>query len=157
MQEYRRRIAYLYAYEHGFRTRSFGFVKMESRGEICRLWIHLKSRRHPGEETGKAYIYFYHKSRIVGIFLGALKEQGGALLWEGAVDSGNVLEKGIPVSGTEGIWVQSSKEREYVAQWEDQSVDTDRFILYPQGGEACIRCPRFGKCKRSKEDAFDGR
>ena len=62
MQEYRRQIAYLYAYEHGLQMRSTGFVKAEERAGICRLAVHLKSFCHPGEETGTVYIYFYYQN-----------------------------------------------------------------------------------------------
>ena len=37
MQEYKRQIAYLYAYERGEQLRSTGFVKAEERGGHCRL------------------------------------------------------------------------------------------------------------------------
>ena len=42
MQEYKRQIAYLYAYERGEQLRSTGFVKAEERGGHCRLALHLR-------------------------------------------------------------------------------------------------------------------
>ena len=39
MQEYKRQIAYLYAYERGEQLRSTGFVKAEERGGHCRLCL----------------------------------------------------------------------------------------------------------------------
>lgn len=155
MQEYRRQIAYLHAYEHGVRMHSFGFAKAETRGAVCRLSICLKSFCYSWEDTGKVYIYFYYNHRIVGIYLGVLENQNGILRWQGTVNSENILNKGINVSDTKGIWVHRPGNREYVAEWEDQPVDTARFILYPEGGEKCIRCPRFGNCKRSTQDVSD--
>ena len=60
MQEYKRQIAYLYAYERGEQLRSTGFVKAEERGGHCRLALHLRGYCHPGEAAGNVYIYFYH-------------------------------------------------------------------------------------------------
>lgn len=157
MQEYRRQIAYLHAYVHGVRMHSFGFAKAETRGMICRLSICLKGFCYPGEEAGKVYIYFYHNHRIVGIYLGSLQGQNGTFMWQGTVDSQNVLDTGIHISDTNGMWVRRPGNREYVAEWEDRPVDTARFLLYPKGGEKCIRCPRFGNCRRSTEDVYDGR
>ena len=42
MQDYRRKIAYLYAYEGGEKLGNAGFVKAEDRGGICRLAVHLR-------------------------------------------------------------------------------------------------------------------
>ena len=56
MQEYKRQIAYLYAYERGEQLRSTGFVKAEERGGHCRLALHLRGYCHPGEAAGNVYI-----------------------------------------------------------------------------------------------------
>ena len=76
MQEYKRQIAYLYAYERGEQLRSTGFVKAEERGGHCRLALHLRGYCHPGEAAGNVYIYFYHQDRTIGIYLGASAVHG---------------------------------------------------------------------------------
>lgn len=157
MQEYRRQIAYLYAYEHGEKMRSAGFVKLEIRGGSCRIRVHLKSYCHPGESAGIVYVYFHCQDRIIGIRLGALGNQNGALEWQGNLDPENVQGKGIRVADTRGIWIRRPGERHYVADWDDYPVDVSRFLLYPSGGEKCIRCPWLGNCERNNEDASDRR
>lgn len=157
MQGYRRQIAYLYAYEHGEQMRSAGFVKLELRGESCRLGVHLKSYCYPGEDAGKAYVYFHHQNYFVGIYLGELKNRNGALEWRGTVNPENILGKGVRISHVKGIWIRRQGNRDYVAEWDDCPVDVSRFVLYPRGGDKCIRCPRFGDCERSSEDAPDRR
>jgi len=157
MQEYRRQIAYLYAYEQGIQRNSAGFVKAEERAGQCRLSVHLRAYCHPGEEPGKVYIYFYLQNRIVGIFLGDLKNQNGALEWQGEVSAGNIQDKGIRFAQTRGIWIRRPGGRDCVAEWDDYPVDVSRFILYPQGGQKCIRCPRFGSCERSSGNEADRR
>ena len=149
MQDYRRQIAYLYAYEYGRQTRSAGFVKLEARGESCRLGIHLKSFCRQGEGTGKAYIFFGKQGYMVGICLGELKVQDGILKWQGTVDSENILGLGIRLSDTGGVWINRPKDRNYVARWDDGPVDISHLIPYPPGGTKCIGCPRLGNCERS--------
>lgn len=156
MQGYRRKIAYLYSYEDGRQSSSAGFVKLEMRGDRCRLEIHLKGGGRL-EGGGKAYIYFPRRKRIVGIYLGELEEQNGRLEWQGTVDSDNIQGKKVHISETGGIWIRDLNSREYVAEWDDEPVDVSRFILYPEGGEKCIGCPKFGSCERSREDASDRR
>lgn len=157
MQIYRRQIAYLYAYEHGEQVRNAGFVKAEVRGDRCRLNIHLKAYCRQNQEAGKAYIYFGYQDRRIGIYLGELESRNGALEWQGIMDPENVQGKGIRFSETKGIWVRRFGRQDYVADWEDDKVNTDHFIIYPRGGEKCIRCPRFGNCRRSMEDVSDER
>ena len=152
MEEYRRQIAYLYAYDQGEQVKNAGFVKAEVRGGRCRLGIHLKGYCHRGEDAGSAYIYFYHQGRTIGIYLGELKSQNGALEWQGSVDADNIQEKNVRFSETGGICVRRPGRQEYVADWEDVPVDVSHFLPYPRGGEKCIRCPKFGSCKRSVED-----
>ncbi len=157
MQEYRRQIAYLYAYEQGEQIKNAGFVKAEVRSGRCRIGIHLKRYGRGSRDMGKAYIYFGRQDRIIGICLGELESRNGALEWQGSLDPENILEKGIRFSETRGIWIRGYGAQDYVADWEDNLVDVSRFILYPKGGEKCMQCPRLGNCRRSVEDAFDKR
>ena len=48
MQEYKRQIAYLYAYERGEQLRSTGFVKAEERGGHC-IFADIAIRVKPPE------------------------------------------------------------------------------------------------------------
>ena len=133
MQEYKRQIAYLYAYERGEQLRSTGFVKAEERGGHCRLALHLRGYCHPGEAAGNVYIYFYHQDRTIGIYLGALKNQNGALEWQGELDAEDILGKGIRFADTHGIWVKRPGGRDYVAEWDDYPVDTKRCVIVKDG------------------------
>lgn len=157
MQEYKRQIAYLYAYEYGIKMRSAGFVKAEERAGLLRVAVHLKSYCHPGEAAGKAYIYFYRRKRPIGICLGDLENRNGALEWQGIMDAQNILDKGVRFSETKGVWIRRPDNRHYVADWDDYPVDISRFLLYPKGGQKCIQCPRFGSCGRNDIDTADRR
>ncbi len=155
MQEYRRQIAYLYAYEHGEPHRNAGFVKAEERAGLCRLAIHLKAYCHSNEQAGKVFLYFYHRNRAVGIQVGELERRNGALEWQGSVSADNILGKGVSFDQIRGLWVRRPGGRDYVAEWDDYPVDVNRFLLYPRGGEKCISCPWFGSCERSDQDETD--
>lgn len=157
MQEYRRQIAYIYAYEHGEPVRNAGFVKAEVRGDRCRLGIHLKAHCQQNQDAGKIYIYFAYQDRRIGIYLGELKSRNGALEWQGTMDPENIQGKGICFAETKGIWVRRFGRQDYVADWEEDKVNTDHFIMYPKGGKKCIQCPRLENCRRSAEDVSDER
>ncbi len=156
MLQYRRRIAYLYAYGYGER-RCTGFVKMEERADTCRLKIHLDEWHDSEESAGTVHIYFYNRKRMIGIPLGELAGNGGALEWQGTIDPENILGKGVALADTRGIWIRCSSNRGYAAEWDDAPVDISRFMLYPEGGLKCISCPKFGSCERSGQGAADRR
>ena len=84
---------------------------------------------------------FRHRQQLVGIYLGALKNRNGALEWQGTFSSDDIQGKGIRFGQTEGVWIQRPGGKEYVAEWDDYPVDISRFVIYPKGGEKCIRCP----------------
>lgn len=113
----------------GEQLRSTGFVKAEERGGHCRLALHLRGYCHPGEAAGNVYIYFYHQDRTIGIYLGALKNQNGALEWQGELDAEDILGKGIRFADTHGIWVKRPGGRDYAAEW-DGLIRWIRSVLY---------------------------
>lgn len=155
MQERTRRIAYLYAYEYGEKSRCVGFVKASIHMNHCWIYIHLRPRHFPDDAPGKVYIYFYEQNQNIGIYLGDLTRQNDTLTWQGCVDTENILGKEIRLADTKGIWISFSENHIYAAQWDDGPADPRQFILYPRGGVRCIRCPWFGRCERSMEDASD--
>ncbi|MBR5509764.1 MAG: hypothetical protein IKV59_06905 [Lachnospiraceae bacterium] len=157
MQAYTRQIAYLYAYEYGIKKRSVGFVKYEIRGTECRMDICLKSDDGLDDEPAKGYIYFSYENRMIGIAIGDFKRRNHVLEWKGSFDPENILGKGIRMIDTKGIWVRRTGQREYIAEWDDASVDVQRFLLYPAGGIKCIRCPRLEECERNSRHASDRR
>lgn len=157
MLDYTRRIAYLYAYELGEKTRCAGFVKVTARDGRGQLLIHLKLSPFSEIASGKAYIYFYEQNRNIGIYLGELTRQSDALTWQGYVDADNILEKEISLNHTSGIFIRCPGNRIYAAQWDDRPANIGQFTLYPKGGVRCIRCPWFDRCERSREDAPDRR
>ena len=95
----------------------------------------------------------------MGIYLGALKNRNGALEWQGTFSSDDIQkgERNPFRTDRGGIWIQRLGGKEYVAEWDDYPVDISRFVIYPKGGEKCIRCPWFGKCERSSVDEADRR
>ncbi len=155
MEEYRRQIAYLYTYPDHNERQSLGFVKLELRKHQCRLEVHLKKVQSLRGKAGKIYIYFQRQDQMVGIYLGELEEQAQAMGWQGMIDALNIQGKGISLSDTKGIWLTLSEDQDCVAEWEDAWIGARKLLIYPRGGEKCIRCAWFGNCERSTQDVSD--
>ncbi len=155
MEDYRRQIAYLYHYDSKIESKSLGFVKIEVRNHRCRLEVHLKEKRAKKEEKRNIYLYFSCHQRTIGICLGELLEKDGILFWQGNIDTCNIQGTGVRLEDTKGIWVRCGEDSDYVAAWEDAIEHIGKLMLYPKGGERCIRCPWLENCERSTKDATD--
>lgn len=55
MAEYRRFVAYVYEYQKEKKGSNCGFVKIEVRGEICRIELHLQCPGLMPESTCSVY------------------------------------------------------------------------------------------------------
>ena len=55
MAEYRRFVAYVYEYQKENKGSNCGFVKIEVRGEICRIELHLQCPGLMPESTCSVY------------------------------------------------------------------------------------------------------
>lgn len=157
MEDYRRQIVYLYRYGSEIEHKSLGFIKIEIRNRRCRLEVHLKGENAKKEDKESIYLYFSCHQRTIGIYLGELLESDGILFWQGSMDICNIQGTGIRLEDTKGIWIRCGEDRDYVAAWEDAIENISRLILYPKGGERCIRCPWLENCERSTKDAADRR
>lgn len=155
MEDYRRQIAYLYRYGSKAEQKSQGFVKTEIRNHSCRIEVHLKGESARKEDKKSICLYFSCHQRTIGICLGELSEKDGILFWQGSMDISNIQGTGIRLEDTKGIWIRCGEDRDYVAAWEDAIENISRLILYPKGGERCIRCPWLENCERSTKDAAD--
>ena len=51
MPQFKRFVAYLYYYENDTKEYLAGFARVEMRGGICRLEIHLKGTEYAGQEA----------------------------------------------------------------------------------------------------------
>jgi hypothetical protein len=149
--DYRRQIAYLYACENNAENQDkcIGFVKLEERSGRCRLDVQVRKQTFSGTTPGRVYLYFYHRNRNVGLYLGELSGMGNVHRWQGELDGNDLLGKGIPLARIAGVWVQNVNDVDYVARWSGTPVDIFHFIKYPSGGRKCMQCPKFEICERS--------
>ena len=70
MAEYRRFVAYVYEYQKEKKGSNCGFVKIEVRGEICRIELHLQCPGLMPESTCSVYGFVRKDEGIDGILLG---------------------------------------------------------------------------------------
>lgn len=126
MSDYKRFVSYIYEYVDGEKRESAGFVKVNARGEECKIWVHMKGFYMHGQQPYRAYVCAGKKGVLLGYPLGALENRNGALEWNCATKTDSLMESGLPLEDSRGLYIEGGG-RVYAAEWDDYPVDVSRF------------------------------
>lgn len=126
MSDYKRFVSYIYEYVGGEKKESAGFVKVNARGEECKIWVHMKGFYVHGQQPYRAYICTGEKERLLGYPLGALENRNGALEWNCATKTDSLMESGLALEESRGLYIEGGN-RIFAAEWDDYPVDVNRF------------------------------
>ena len=77
MAEYRRFVAYVYEYQKESKGENCGFVKVEVKGVLCRIELHLQCPGLIPETECKVYGFVRNKGLIEGVLLGTCTTSEG--------------------------------------------------------------------------------
>ena len=80
MPQFKRFVAYLYYYENDTKEYLAGFAKVEMRGGICRLEIHLKGTEYAGQE-GKVSLFIRREGKILTFPVGSMRLMSQRRAW----------------------------------------------------------------------------
>ena len=81
MSDYKRLVAYIYAYQKEQKGNNVGFAKIEARNGECRIGIHLRGIYTGTQSPLKAFAFVRRSSGIYGILLGEFRIVNGCLLY----------------------------------------------------------------------------
>lgn len=122
MAEYRRFVAYVYEYQKEKKGSNCGFVKVEVRGEVCRIELHLQCPGMMPESKCSVYGFVRNRGLLDGIFLGScITEEGKAecILETSAGHMGDG-EKSLDDMG--GMIFVTDKGGFFGTEWDDQPI-----------------------------------
>ncbi|MCH5267886.1 MAG: hypothetical protein J1E62_06020 [Lachnospiraceae bacterium] len=130
MNQYQRMICYLYEYNNGQKGANVGYVRLEQRGERCRVQIQMR-----GRNLGKPPIATFFKQESTGIQLfriGEMQEGKGGLVCrvESRVD--NLLEKGWTLDEMDGIFLFVSGVLYFASTWKLQNIYVGRLTWWSE-------------------------
>ena len=94
MAEYRRFVAYVYEYQKEEKGSNCGFVKIEVRGEICRIELHLQCPGLMPESTCSIYGFVRNRGLLDGILLGGCVTGEGKVECILEISAGNMGDSG---------------------------------------------------------------
>lgn len=129
MSEYRRFFSYIYAYEQNQKTSNAGFAKIEMRGAVTTIELHM---RGIATHTPVACLYLFVRSddAILGFPLGDVPFSGGTADRRFTLSQTELGESSYHTSDAAGILLFADDNICFVSQWDEAPIDWNSFRIY---------------------------
>ena len=138
MLEFRRFLSYIYSYRDSVKQKNTGFAKVEARGEVLRVQVHIKGMYLNGIENCQVYGFYRQDHRMYGVLLGEF------FLRNGSGDMAVVTERNH-ISGTEialeqlgGLYIVMRETPGVVmaSAWDNDPVEPWSFAVHSKEKKA---------------------
>ena len=132
MGRYERMICYLYEYQDGHKGANVGYVKLEKRGEQCRVLIQM--RRADLATLPQAALFQQEKTGVLLIPIGVMRDNNGSMKgqYEGNVD--NLAGTGLSLDDVYGVLVYVEEGHYFASTWNLEQIDA-RQLRWWQGDQ----------------------
>ena len=132
MGRYERMICYLYEYQDGHKGANVGYVKLEKRGEQCRVLIQM--RRADLATLPQAALFQQEKTGVLLIPIGVMRDNNGGMKgqYEGNVD--NLAGTGLSLDDVHGVLVYVEEGHYFASTWNLEQIDA-RQLRWWQGDQ----------------------
>ncbi len=128
--EYRRFIAYFYEYINGKKQKNAGFAKVELRSGVWRILLRLTTEPRPLPPI-QVYGFVREKGGLPGFAIGTIRPVQ-EVVEEWAFRADAPIGKGrYRLEDFAGIWAESADGRCFITVWDDEGIDTERFVPEP--------------------------
>ena len=132
MGRYERMICYLYEYQDGHKGANVGYVKLEKRGEQCRVLIQM--RRADLATLPQAALFQQEKTGVLLIPIGVMRDNNGSMKgqYEGNVD--NLAGTRLSLDDVHGVLVYVEEGHYFASTWNLEQIDA-RQLRWWQGDQ----------------------
>ena len=132
MGRYERMICYLYEYQDGHKGANVGYVKLEKRGEQCRVLIQM--RRAGLATLPQAALFQQEKTGVLLIPIGVMRDNNGSMKgqYEGNVD--NLAGTRLSLDDVHGVLVYVEEGHYFASTWNLEQIDA-RQLRWWQGDQ----------------------
>lgn len=137
MSEFRRFMSYIYSYHRAEKLKNTGFAKIEARGEICRMEIHIKGVYSMAAVQSNVYGFYEDRGLLKGIYLGTFAIKNGTGDVRITTERNNMGNTGKSLEDLQGIYLTLSDDEEsaMASTWDNINVDTSRFKAFTEVAE----------------------
>ena len=132
MQDYKRIVSYIYAYEDNQKKNNVGFAKLEAKGGVGRLSCQLNAKS--GLMNEELEVYFLHIGEYnEGIKIGECNSRAnGQVTVEFRVNTDDIGGSGLDLSGMHGLYFRTKGEpgKVFASSWVEEDLRLDMFREY---------------------------
>lgn len=122
MTDYRRFVVYVYEYQKEKKGCNCGFVKVEVRGRICRMELHLQCQGlMPGNEC-KIYGFVRNKGLLDGVILGKCRTGENHVECVLETQAANMGDSGKSLDEMAGMIFITEQGGFFGTEWDDQMI-----------------------------------
>ncbi len=120
MKQYRRMICYLYEYIRGEKGQNVGYIRLEQRGEQCRVQLQMRM----GRVKTLPEVHFF-KKRTSGMYIlpvGGVQEQKGQWVYRLEGDSGHLQGTDHSLEEMDGMILPIDENCYYASSWNLETI-----------------------------------
>ena len=132
MGRYERMICYLYEYQDGHKGANVGYVKLEKRGEQCRVLIQM--RRADLATLPQAALFQQEKTGVLLIPIGVMRDNNGSMKGQYEVNVDNLAGTGLSLEDVHGVLVYVEEGHYFASTWNLEQIDA-RQLRWWQGDQ----------------------
>ena len=129
MSEYRRFFSYIYAYERNQKTSNAGFAKIEMKGPMTTIELHLRGIVLSAP-AACLYLFVRNGDTILGFPLGDVPFSSGNADRRFTLNQPELGESSYHVSDVAGILLSVGDNICFVSQWDEAPINWENFHIY---------------------------
>lgn len=129
MKQYRRMICYLYEYIGGEKGQNVGYVRLEQRGEQCRVQLQMRV----GDAKTLPEVQLF-KKRTSGMYIlpvGNVQEQKGQWVYRLEGESDHLLGTDCSLEEMDGVILPVDEKYYYASTWNLETIPMGERNLFP--------------------------
>lgn len=121
-------ITYIYKYENDEKMDNAGFAKIEIRGSICQMEVHIRNINSKKPEA-TVYLFARNKEIMQGVPVGTITVSKGNGDIRYAFDTKELLSFGTTMENMEGILIPFEENNYLASQWKEGTIAYGRFRI----------------------------
>ena len=121
MANYKRVISYMYAYRNQLKGSNVGFARIETRGNECKITLHVRTVNMKDQEVG-AYIYCWYGQELHAVYLGDIHISNGVGEIVIKTDVDNIMKTKYRFSDMGGILLYISDAQYIATEWDGKAI-----------------------------------
>jgi len=119
MNQYERIVSYIYQYRQDEKGANVGYVRLEKRGNTCRLFVQM--RVVSMSSMPKVYLYRQLEQGISKVYAGQMAVRGGSMLFKADSSAEKLFGSEQGIEEMDGIFIDTEEELYFASSWRNDS------------------------------------